>query len=194
MGKLNITTGLAELQKLFNKMKEVYFVAAANTELGTLAGFDMELPVIDDGISFNTGEADVATVKLTTGENWTSYGKAGDPDISIQVASIAGVVNDLLMNKRGVKRTMANGFGDTGAETYEGQGYDLAPKKTTGALFFRSEDKQSAIWLPNVEMYASFVVETDKPAYFNVKITPLAGKDGAAIVPLMRTAAAQAGS
>ena len=83
---------------------------------------------------------------------------------------------------------MANGFGETGAETYEGQGYDLNPKKTTGALLFRSEDMQSAIWLPNVEMYSNLVIETDKPAYFNIKITPLAGKDGAAIVPLTRVA------
>lgn len=188
MAKLNITTGLADLQLLFNKMKEVYFVALANSDLATLAAFDMELPVIDDGISFNTGEPDVTTVKLTTGENWTSYGKSGDPDISIQVASIAGKVNDLLMNKQGTKKTMANGFGEAGAETYEGQGYDLNPKKTTGALFFRSEDKQSAIWLPNVEMYSNLVIETDKPAYFNIKITPLAGKDGAAIVPLTRVA------
>ena len=187
MAKLNITTGLADLQKLFNKMKEVYFVATPNSDLATLAAFDMELPVIDDGISFNTGESDVTTVKLTTGENWTSYGKAGDPDISIQVASIAGVVNNLLMNKQGAKKTMANGFGETGTETYEGQGYDLNPKKTTGALFFRSEDMQSAIWLPNVEMYSNLVIETDKPAYFNIKITPLAGEDGAAIVPLTRT-------
>lgn len=186
MAKLNITTGLADLQKLFNKMKEVYFVATPNSDLATLAAFDMELPVIDDGISFNTGEPDVTTVKLTTGENWTSYGKAGDPDISIQVASIAGKVNDLLMNKQGDKKKMVNGFGETGVETYEGQGYDLSPKKTTGALFFRSEDKQSAIWLPNVEMYSNLVIETDKPAYFNIKITPLAGKDGAAIVPLTR--------
>lgn len=189
MAKLNITTGLADLQELFNKMKEVYYVATPNSDLATLAAFDMELPVIDDGISFNTGEPDITTVKLTTGENWTSYGKSGDPDISIQVASIAGKVNDLLMNKQGTKKTMANGFGETGTETYEGQGYDLNPKKTTGSLFFRSEDKQSAIWLPNVEMYSNLVIETDKPAYFNIKITPLAGKDGAAIVPLKRTAA-----
>lgn len=190
MGKLNIGTGLADLQKLFNRMKEVYFTASADAELATLAGFDLELPVIDDGISFNTGEPDVTAVKLTTGEVWTSYGKPGDPDISIQVASMAGAVNDLLMNKRGVKKIMASGFGEAGAETYEGQGYDLSPKKVTGGLFFRSEDRRSAIWLPNVEMYANLVVETDKPGYFNVKITPLSGRDGSAIVPLSRTAPA----
>lgn len=188
MAKLNITTGLADLQELFNKMKEVYYVATPNSDLATLAAFDMELPVIDE-VNFNTGEPDVTTVKLTTGENWTTYVKAGDSDISMQVASIAGSVNDLLMNKQGTKKTMANGFGEAGAETYEGQGYDLSPKKVTGALFFRSEDQQSAIWLPNVEMYSNLVIETDKPAYFNIKITPLAGKDGAAIVPLKRTAA-----
>lgn len=187
MAKLTISTGLAELQKLFNKMKEVYYVTTPNKDLASLAAFDMELPVVDDGITFNTGEPEVTPVKLTTGENWTSYAKAGDPDISIQVASIAGKVNNLLMDKKGAAKTMTNGFGENGGETYQGQGYALTPKKTTGALFFRSEDRQSAIWLPNVEMYSNLVVESDKPAYFNIKITPLAGDDGEAIVPLMRT-------
>ena len=38
-----------ELKVLFNQMKEVYYVSKVNSDLATLAAFDMELPVLSDG-------------------------------------------------------------------------------------------------------------------------------------------------
>ena len=37
----------------------------------------------------------------------------------------------------------------------------------------RSEDRQTALFLPNVEGYSNFVSEQDKPGYFNVYVSPL---------------------
>ena len=35
-------------------------------------------------------------------------------------------------------------------ETYEGEGYNADEKKVIGGLFMRSEDRQTALFLPNV--------------------------------------------
>ncbi|WP_418324436.1 hypothetical protein [Segatella sp.] len=87
MAEISITTKLEELKVLFNQMKEVYYVSKVNSDLATLAAFDMELPVLSDGVTFDTGAADVSKIKLTTGATWTSIANAGDSDIQFQVPS-----------------------------------------------------------------------------------------------------------
>lgn len=177
MAEISITTGLDKLRVLFNSMKNVYYIASANASLATLAKFDMEFPVLEDGVTFNTGEASVTKIKLTTGAEWTSVADAGDSDITFQVASVADDLASVLMDKKtSSKVSMTN---TVGAITYEGNGFTTEPKKLAGGLFMTSQAKDSAIFLPNIEGYSSFVSEKDKPAYFNVKVTPVADTNGA---------------
>lgn len=190
MAGLTVTTSLAELKVLFNDIDEIYYKSGEikASDLGSTALTAlMELPVLDEGVTFDTGAADVTRVRITTQETWTSKATKGDPDITFQVASIAGDVNDLLMTKI----TAAAVTGATNlvnGKTYAGAGYSLSPKKVTGALVMFSEDKQSVIILPSVEMYASFVGnDGDNPAYFNVAVTPVANSEGADIYILSET-------
>ena len=180
MAEISITTKLEELKVLFNQMKEVYYVSKVNSDLATLAAFDMELPVLSDG---DTGAADVSKIKLTTGATWTSIANAGDSDIQFQVPSVAGKINDLLLNKKAETVTMT---ATIDGETYEGEGYNIEPKKVIGGLFMRSEDRQTALFLPNVEGYSNFVSEQDKPGYFNVSVSPLNDAKGASIYILRK--------
>ena len=177
MAGLTVTTALTDLKVLFNDLKEVYFKAG-----------DMELPALDDGVTFDTGSADVTRVRITTKAVWTSKASKGDPDITFQVASVAGVVNDLLMEN---KKTIASATNIINGKTYKGAAYSLSPKKVTGALLMQSEDRQTIIILPNVEMYANFVAaDGDNPAYFNVAVTPLENSEGADIFILSETVGA----
>ena len=113
-------------------------MSKVNSDLATLAAFDMELPVLSDGVTFDTGAADVSKIKLTTGATWTSIANAGDSDIQFQVPSVAGKINDLLLNKKAETVTMT---ATIDGETYEGEGYNIEPKKVIGGLFMRSEDR-----------------------------------------------------
>ena len=174
MAEISITTKLEELKVLFNQMKEVYYVSKVNSDLATLAAFDMELPELSDGVS---------KIKLTTGATWTSIANAGDSDIQFQVPSVAGKINDLLLNKKAETVTMT---ATIDGETYEGEGYNIEPKKVIGGLFMRSEDRQTALFLPNVEGYSNFVSEQDKPGYFNVSVSPLNDAKGASIYILRK--------
>lgn len=187
MAELSVKTTLDELEVLFNQMKEVLFSSTPNQELDKITEFDFELPILDDGVTFNTGEADVTKVKLTTGRIWTSVADAGDADIQFQVASVAGKINELLMNK--ATETVAMTATVDGV-TYEGEGYDVSPKKVKGCFFMRSEDRATAIYLPNVEGYSSFVSEKGKPGYFNTTWSPKNDTKGACIYILRKKAAA----
>ena len=189
MAGITVTTKLTDLKSLFNSVKEIYYKAGEikMADLSKTFTADMELPVLGEGISFNTGEADVTPVKLTTGTVWTSKASKGDPDISFQVASIADKINNLLLNKVG---EIAQGTAGALVEgvTYKGEAYSLAPKKVTGALLMFSEDRQTLIALPNVEMYSSLVVaDGENPAYFNVKVTPSENSEKAEIMVLWKT-------
>lgn len=189
MAGLTVTTKLTDLKTLFNDVKEIYFKNAEikAADLGKSFTADMEFPVLEEGVSFNTGDADVTEIKLTTGSTWVSKATKGDSDISFQVASIAGPVNSLLMNKVGADITSTEGILVDGV-TYAGAAYSLAPKKVAGSLLMFSEDRQTIIALPNVEMYASLVAaDGDNPAYFNVAVSPLENSEGADIMILWKT-------
>lgn len=183
MAEFTVTTPLDELDVLFNQMKEVYFSSSTGKALDALTSFDMELPILDDGVTFNTGDANVTKVKLTTGRVWTSVADTGDADIKFQIASVAGKVNELLMKKVAETKAMAATLDGV---TYEGEGFDFSPKKVKGCLFMRSEDRATAIYLPNVEGYASFVSEKGKPGYFNTTWSPKNDSNGAGIYILRK--------
>ena len=183
MAGLTVTTALTDLKVLFNDLKEVYFKAGEikTSDLGSEAlTMDMEFPALDDGVTFDTGSADVTRVRITTKAVWTSKASKGDPDITL--------VNDLLMEN---KKTIASATNIINGKTYKGAAYSLSPKKVTGALLMQSEDRQTIIILPNVEMYANFVAaDGDNPAYFNVAVTPLENSEGADIFILSETVGA----
>ena len=118
-------------------------------------------------------------IKLTTGSTWTSRAVKGDADISFQVASVTGAVNETFMDKVSEIEATSN-FDETAS--YEGGAYKLSPKKVTGALVMFSEDKQTIIILPSVEIYSSLVVaDGDNPAYFNLNVKPVENADGSDI-------------
>lgn len=187
MGKITVTNQLSSLKTLFNKMDEIYYksggISIADTASEITA--DMEFPVLSDGVSFNTGEAETTEVKLTTGTTWTTRSEKGESDISFQVASISDKVNALFMDSKG-DIASSTSFDET--QKYKGKAYSLAPKKVTGALIMFSDDKQAIIILPMVEMYASLVVaDGESPAYFNVTVKPVENADGSDIFILEKT-------
>lgn len=188
MAGLTVTTQLTSLKTLFNDVKEIYYSGSEikAADLGTAFTADMEFPVLEEGVNFNTGDAEVTKIKLTTGSTWASKATKGDGDISFQVASIAGPVNSLLMNKVGEEITSSEGALVKGV-TYSVGAYSLAPKKVVGSLLMLSEDRQTIIALPNVEMYSSLVAaDGDNPAYFNVAVSPLENSEGADIMILWK--------
>lgn len=185
---MEVTTAIEDLRTLFNQVDEIYY---KSTEV-TASSFadldvDMEFPVLSDGVTFDTGSADVTRIRLTTGTLWTSRVSKGDPDISFQVATVDANVNQLFMEKVGdisAATTLVTG------SDYAGASYKTDPKKVTGALIMFSEDKQTVIVLPNVEMYASLVVaDGDNPAYYNLSVSNMPNSEGADIMILKKKAA-----
>lgn len=177
----------ANLQVLFAKMKNVYFNAGQITASSLQASgveCELELPVISDGVTMNTGDADVTEIKLTTGATWVSRADKGDSDISFQVASIAGDINDLFLTKRA--SAAVTGVSIVGLDgTFGGDSYSLDVNKVVGSLVLTDDNRQTVLVLTNVEMYASLVVsDGDNPAYFNVSVTPKDNTEGAAIIIL----------
>jgi hypothetical protein len=184
MAAITITNDLSALDKHFCQMHHVFYIATPNQALSEITAFDFELPVLEDGVGFDTGAANVNRIKITEGRTICTSAQQGDPSINFQVASVAGAINDLLMDEKAATDTVG---GTIDGVTYAGKGYSLDPKKVTGALFMTSKDKKSAIYLPNVEMFASFNGQAgnDSTGYYNVEVTPLADENGAAFYPLL---------
>lgn len=182
---VTVSTYKENLKKIFDKVNRVYYFPDSTKALSSQTG-GIELPVLESGVTFNTGDPDKNEVKLTDGTVWTSKVKQGESDISFQVSSVHSTINELLMEKKVGSSITAEfeGF------TYTGDGFSLAPKKISGALLMTSEDKTTAVYLPNVEMFASFNGEggDDSTGYYNVAVTPLTDAKGAAFYPLSGTA------
>jgi hypothetical protein len=182
---MTVSKTIEQLKQLFNRVDEVFYsenAIAAISELTT----GMALPVGSDGVSFDAGDPDITKYKLTTGEIWTAIADAGDADISFQVPSIHEDIAKLFQNQITTEdeTLILDGV------TYKGKGYDFAPKKVTGSLVLRSQDKSAVIVLPNVEIFATTKLDdTSKPLYFNLSVTPENNSKGVAIYYMNASAA-----
>lgn len=188
-----VTTSKDTLRTIFDKVNRVYYFANNKTgdtvkALGALTG-GIEFPVLEDGVSFDTGSPDKNEVKLTDGTTWTSKVSQGESDISFQVSSVHSTINDILMEKK-VAASISSAV-QIGDFNYTGQGYALAPKKIGGALVMISSDGLTGVYLPDVEMFASFNGQggDDSTGYYNVTVTPLTDSNGAAFYILNGTSA-----
>jgi len=179
-----VTTSKDTLKKIFDKVNRVYFFADNKTAQGAVKPLGeltngIEFPVLENGVTFDTGSPDKSEVKLTDGTTWTSKVSQGESDISFQVSSVHDTINDLLMEKK-TAAVISTGV-QIGEYDYTGQGYALSPKKISGALVMISSDFVSGVYLPDVEMFASFNGEggDDSTGYYNVSVTPLTDANGA---------------
>lgn len=188
---VTVSTNKESLKTIFDKVHRVYYFPDATKPLAEQTG-GIEFPVLESGVTFNTGDPDINEIKLTDESTWVSKSKQGDSDISFQVSSVHNTINDLLMEKKTTNAISA----EFGGVTYTGNGYSLAPKKVTGALLMTSEDKSTAVYLPNVEMFSSFNGEggDDSTGYYNVKVTPLPDSTGAAFYPLSKASSSSSSS
>ena len=171
-----VTTKAVDLHSIFNDVEEVYFKDSETEDVAGLSALSgvIELPVLSDGVTFNSGEANVTQIKLTTEVIWTSKATRGDADISFNVPSIAGTINDMFMNQKEASAAL-----EIDGKYFSGKGYNFAPKKVIGTLILPSNDKMAVLVLPKVEIYASFnAADGDNPAYFSMKCTPLENKAG----------------
>jgi len=183
--EITITKKLTELQSVFDKVKRVFYDAMVNINLNTVTKLGYELPVIEDSFSFDSGAVSISSVKITTGQKWASYVTAGDPSITMQVASVDKEIAKLFMTEKGT--AVSSGTNTLGGLSLSGQGYSTETKKVTGSLILASEDGTRLIALPNVEMFANPVIASGTPAYFNVQIFPKPNNDGADIILLNGT-------
>jgi len=180
--EITITKKLTELQSVFDKVKRVFYDETVNINLNTVTKLGYELPVIEDSFSFDSGAVSISSVKITTGQKWASYVTAGDPSITMQVASVDKDIAKLFMTEKGT--AVSSGTNTLGGLSLSGQGYSTETKKVTGSLILASEDGTRLIALPNVEMFANPVIASGTPAYFNVQIFPKPNNDGADIILL----------
>ena len=179
MAEITITKKIEELQQIFDRINKVFYVTTPNTAMVDLTTFDIELPVISDGVTFDMGSPDVTRVRLTTRQLWTSMAELGDPDISFQVSSVSEEISSMFMSKVGAVSQTST----VGGISFSGAGYDMTAKKVNGGLYLLSDDEKNAIFMPNVEMYGSLIVEQGSvPSYFNVQVTPLPSEEGQIII------------
>lgn len=174
MSEITATTNPSDLHDVLGRVEKVFLNKKVNilpTEL--TSKFDIKLPILDESVNFNMGEADVTRIKLIDQTNWTSYAKKGDPDISFQIPSFSDAIASLLGNKKGASlenKELGSKF----------QGYSATPKKVICSLLFVSDDELVCVYLPNVEIFATPVLgDGDNPSYFNCVITPIPDSTGA---------------
>lgn len=187
-----VTTTKDTLRKIFDKVNRVYYFDDNKDSQGIVKSLGdltngIELPVLEGGVTFNTGDPDKTEVKLTDGTTWTSKVNQGDSDISFQVSSVHSTIMDLLMEKK--TAAAISSAVQIGEYEYTGQGYSLAPKKINGALVMVSSDGLTGVYLPDAELSASFNGEggDDSTGYFNVTVTPLTDANGAGFYILSGT-------
>lgn len=181
---------LSDLRKVMELMGEAYFFKKelkasdlSSTE-NLLDGADFEMPLSEDGVSFEVGDPDITRKKITEGRNWITFAKRGDDSITFQVPSFDDSINELWLTKVGDAVTAKVGDG-----TLKGAGYSLKPKKVVGSWVFRNPEHTIAVILPNTECYGTFKgAQGDTEGYYNVAVTPMANSANADVYILNASA------
>lgn len=170
---ITATTTIGNLHDVLGRVNKVYLLTTPTLPENLTGNFDFQLPILDESLTFNMGEADVTRIKLIDKTNWTSFADKGDADIAFQVPSLSDKIAQVLGNPVGsAVENSATGM------TY--QGYSSTPKKLTGSLFYISEDGTMNVYLSNVEIFSTPVMgEDNKPAYFDCSVTPITDENGA---------------
>ncbi len=182
MAEVTVSKTVEELKELFNRVKDVYYHDKPIANVAALTQV-MALPVGSDGVNFDAGDPDITKYKLTTGAIWTAIADAGDADIAFQVPSVADPIAEMFQNKVTTAKESLNFEG----EEYEGNGFNFEPKKVTGSMMMRSQDRQTIIILPNIEGYATPKLDdTGKPLYFNFSISPMNNSAGVGIYYMVK--------
>lgn len=184
---------LNDLQQVMELMGEAYLY---NKEIkpsdltetdDILDSADFEMPLGDDGVTFEIGDPDITRKKITEGRTWITYAKRGDDNITFQVPSFADKMNELWLNK--VTSTAVKAKVDADALT--GAGYALKPKKVVGGWIFRNPEHTMAVILPITECYGTFKGgQGDNNGYYNVSVTPKANSGNVELYILHKTATA----
>ena len=78
MAEYTVGTQVSALRSIMSQMKHAYWYSTPNTTVANVGTITMELPVLEDGINFDTGETDVTRIKLISGDTWVSRANAGD--------------------------------------------------------------------------------------------------------------------
>lgn len=156
---------LNSLTDIFQSVKEVYYkkkeIQVSDLESANIS-VDIEIPILEEGVSFNTGEPTVHVAKLTSNKNLEFHTKRSDSYITIKVASVHGEINELFLNKQN----------EIYNQTILGNSYNLEPKTIKGSLFLLSEDHNFIIVLANVSITSNLVIEQDNTSYFLLNIIP----------------------
>lgn len=167
---------LNDLQKVMELMGEAYFYKREikPTDLtetdDILDSADFEMPLGDDGVTFEIGDPDITRKKITEGRTWITFAKRSDDNITFQVPSFADKMNELWMHKATTEKVKAK----VGGDSYEGAGYQLKPKKVVGSWIFRNPEHTIVVLLPNTENYGTFKgAQGDNEGYYNVSTIPM---------------------
>lgn len=186
------TKKLNDLQKVMELMGEAFYfdtpVAAADiaTASDILEKAAFEMPIGEEGVTFEVGDPDITRKRITEGRTWISFAKRSDDNITFQVPSFDNSINELFLVKavgeKGIK---------VGADTYKGQGYSLKPKKVVGSWLFLNPEHTIAVLLPVVEAYGTLKgAQGDNEGYYNVSLVPLADADNAEVYIFHKESAA----
>lgn len=182
---------LSDLRKVMELMGEAYFYAKelkpsdlTSTE-DILDSADFEMPISEEGVTFEVGDPNITKKKITEGRNWITYAKRGDDNITFQVPSFDDSINELWLTKA----TTAAVSAKVGGDTYSGAGYQLKPKKVVGSWIFRNPEHSIAVILPNTENYGTFKgAQGDNEGYYNVATTPMSNSGNVDVYILHKTA------
>lgn len=184
--QLTSATIFDDLKKVYYCNKKIEHAAELSATL-TL----QQLPITEDGVTFNMGGVNTTFKKLNTGEIWGSTVDRDDPEVSFNVASVSAAVNKLFMSeisdseKPAVGKVIDFNFPEDGvseASTFTAQGYGLELKAVEGSLWFPSENGDGWVVLPKIKMYGGLNGTDDSnTAYFACQVTPQKNDEGSSL-------------
>lgn len=158
-------------------METISNVGKVIADLGDVYVDNAATPVIDGTIDYNTGDADISHVKLTTGQNWATSISKGDPSISFFIGATDAATNAMFCKA-------VTGEGSAAvtktAHNITLNGYSIGTiAKLTKDVDFVTKDGNGCIHHPKATLVGTLALSDDGVLGWNCSVIPNTDASGA---------------
>lgn len=157
-------------------METISNVGKVIADLGDVYVENAATPVIAGTINYNTGDADISHVKLTTGQNWATSISKGDPSITFFIGATDAATNAMFCTA--VTQSESPVTKEVHGITLNGYSVGTVAKLTKDVDFV-TKDGLGCIHHPKATLVGTLALSDDGVLGWNCSVIPNTDSKGA---------------
>lgn len=162
-----------QLKVIFKGVSSVRFASTVQATLAT-AAWEFELPIVNDSFDVTQAAGTITPTNiLGRAGAWATSGTSGDIAINFRIPSIEDSLLGIFYTKTATELSTADETQGAVTGAFEGYGYHLTSDMLEGSMLIISENRQKALFIPNLQGFPAIVLPDGNGTPMGIDITAL---------------------